>query len=99
MYLIQENVLVDTFNISFESTQNKQEYGTQMTFTEVRKKFVVVKNVTIFRGIDLLKRKETRLYPCRSQPVLPFKILYTNVVLVLKSMGVPVEPQIHNNYD
>ena len=38
--------------------------------------------------IDLYKRKETKLHPCRPQPVrhpLPFIIIHTNVVLVLKS--------------
>ena len=29
---------VETFNISFESTQNKQHYVTKITGTEVRKK-------------------------------------------------------------
>ena len=30
------NVPVETFNIPFESTQNKQQYGTKITSTEVR---------------------------------------------------------------
>ena len=27
---------IETFNISFESTQNKQQYGAKITCTEVR---------------------------------------------------------------
>ena len=27
---------IETFNISFESTQNKQQYGSKITGTEVR---------------------------------------------------------------
>ena len=36
--IFQENVPIETFNISFESTQNKQQHGTKITCTEVRKK-------------------------------------------------------------
>ena len=32
----KENVPIDTFNISLESTQNKPQYGTKITFTEIR---------------------------------------------------------------
>ena len=28
--IFQENVSIETFNISFESTQNKQQYGTKI---------------------------------------------------------------------
>ena len=34
--IFQENVPIETFNISFESTRNKQQYGTKITCTEVR---------------------------------------------------------------
>ena len=40
-----ENVPIETFSISFESTQNKQQYGTKITSTEVRKKAMVITNV------------------------------------------------------
>ena len=33
--IFKENVPIETFNISFESTQNKQQYGTNITPTEV----------------------------------------------------------------
>ena len=32
----KENVPIESFNISFESTQNKQLYVTKITYTEVR---------------------------------------------------------------
>ena len=35
--IFKENVPKETFNISFESTQNKQHYGTQITCTDVHK--------------------------------------------------------------
>ena len=38
VHVSSENVPIETFNISFESTQNKQHYGTKITCTEVRKK-------------------------------------------------------------
>ena len=34
--IFYENVPIETFNISFESTQNKQQYDTKITCTEVR---------------------------------------------------------------
>ena len=34
--IFYKNVPIETFNISFESTQNKQQYGTNLTCTEVR---------------------------------------------------------------
>ena len=34
----QENVPIVIFNISFEGIQNKQQYGSKTTCTEVRKK-------------------------------------------------------------
>ena len=37
MYLLK-NVPIETFSISFESTQNKQRYGMKITCTEVRGK-------------------------------------------------------------
>ena len=54
-----------------------------------RSKNILFKNSQLY-WIDLLKkqRTETRLYPCRPQPVrisLQFKIVYTNIALVLKS--------------
>ena len=45
---------IETFNISFESTRNKQQYGTNITSTEVNKKDVAVKkNVTTFSVFDI----------------------------------------------
>ena len=38
--IIKENVPIETFNISFESTQNMQQYGTKIACTEVRKKLL-----------------------------------------------------------
>ena len=35
--LFKENEPVETSNILFESTQNKQQHGTKITSTEVRK--------------------------------------------------------------
>ena len=34
--IFYENVPIETFNISFESTHNKQQYGTKITAQEVR---------------------------------------------------------------
>ena len=34
----KKKVPIETFNISFESTQNKQQYDTKITYTEVRVK-------------------------------------------------------------
>ena len=40
-----------TFNISFESTQRKQHYGTKITCTEVRKEVMVIRNeIQVFSG-------------------------------------------------
>ena len=36
---------IETFKISFESTQNNQQYGTKITCTEVRKKIMVIRNL------------------------------------------------------
>ena len=36
--IFQEDVPVEIFNISFECTQNKQQYGTKITCIEVRRK-------------------------------------------------------------
>ena len=36
--IFQGNVPIETFNISFESTQNKQQYGTRITCTDVKGK-------------------------------------------------------------
>ena len=41
------NETLQTFNISFESTHNKLQYGTKITSTEVRK-IVVIRNVLQF---------------------------------------------------
>ena len=38
-------VFIATFNISFESTKDKQQYGTKITCTEVRKNYGIFKNV------------------------------------------------------
>ena len=46
-----------------------------------KSKNILFKNNQLY-WIDLFKGTETRLYPCRPQPVthhLPFKILYTNI--------------------
>ena len=34
--IFYENVSIETFNISFESTQNMQQYGTKITCAEVK---------------------------------------------------------------
>ena len=36
-WCMYQNVPIETFNISFESTQNKQQYGTKITSTEEEK--------------------------------------------------------------
>ena len=36
--MFYENMLVESLKISFESTQNKLQYGTKITCTEERKK-------------------------------------------------------------
>ena len=41
---------IETFNISFESTHNKQQYGTKITRTEVRKKVMVIGNTIKLLG-------------------------------------------------
>ena len=38
VHVSSKNVPIETFNISFENTQNKQHYDTKVTGTEVRKK-------------------------------------------------------------
>ena len=44
---------IETFNISFESTENKQQYDTNITFTEERGKVVVISNVLkTFSSLD-----------------------------------------------
>ena len=42
--------LYNTFNITFESTSNNQQYGIKFTCTEVRKKVMVIRNVIQFGG-------------------------------------------------
>ena len=37
-YIFQENVPIETFNVSFESMQNKQQYGTKINGIKTRKK-------------------------------------------------------------
>ena len=54
----QQNVPIETFNISFESTQNMQPYGTKITCTEVKKKVMAITNIatpiaTTFSSFDL----------------------------------------------
>ena len=34
-------MLIETFDISFDNTQNKQQYGTQITYIKLRKQMVV----------------------------------------------------------
>ena len=34
--IFKEYMPIETFNISFESTQHKQQYGTKITSTEIR---------------------------------------------------------------
>ena len=41
---------IETFNISFESTQNKQQYGTKITCTEVRGKVMTSRNLILKIG-------------------------------------------------
>ena len=43
--IFKENVPIKTFNMSFESSQNKQQYGTQTTCIEARGKVMVISNV------------------------------------------------------
>ena len=43
--IFKENVPIETFNVLFESTQNKQQYGTKITYTEVRGKVKVIRNM------------------------------------------------------
>ena len=33
--IFKENVPIETFNITFDSTQNKQQYGTKITYIDV----------------------------------------------------------------
>ena len=50
-----ENVCIETIDISFESTQNKQQYGAKMICTEVRKKGIAIRNVIhLFSGYFLV---------------------------------------------
>ena len=46
--IFQENVPIDTFNISFGSTPNKQQYATKITCTKVKKRFIVSRNLGFF---------------------------------------------------
>ena len=34
--VLYENMPIETYNISFESTQNKQQYGTKIIYTKVK---------------------------------------------------------------
>ena len=44
---------IETFNVSFESTQNKQQDGTKITFTVIRKKVVMIINmIQIFLSVS-----------------------------------------------
>ena len=36
--VFKENGPIETFDVAFESSQNKQQYGTKITGTEVREK-------------------------------------------------------------
>ena len=40
--ILYENVPIDTFNILFKSTQNKQQHGTKISCTRVRKKGMMI---------------------------------------------------------
>ena len=51
--IFYENVSIETFNISFEGTQNKLQYGTNIISTEVRKRLWCLERVTTYRGFDL----------------------------------------------
>ena len=57
---------VETFNISFESTQHKQQYGSKITCTErdENKGYGFEKIVTTFSGSDL-DSPLMKLSPCR----------------------------------
>ena len=45
----KKNVPIETFNISFESTQNKQQYGTKITYLwEREEKIMAITNLLIF---------------------------------------------------
>ena len=41
---------IETVNVSFENTHNKQQYYTKITGTEVGKKVMVIRNVYNFLG-------------------------------------------------
>ena len=43
---------IETFNISLESTQNKEQYGTKITCTEVRKSTGLPEIVTTVSDFD-----------------------------------------------
>ena len=43
---VSENMPIETFNISFKITPNKQQYGTKITHTELRGgKFKAISNM------------------------------------------------------
>ena len=54
-------MLIQTFNISFDSTQNKLQFGTRITCTEVRGRgggVIVIRNlilflIVVFEGAEL----------------------------------------------
>ena len=41
--IFYRDVPIQTFNILFESTQNREQYGTKITCTEVRKVMEILK--------------------------------------------------------
>ena len=49
--IFQEKVPIETFNTSFESTQNEQQYGTKITCTEVRKVMVIRNVIQCLSGV------------------------------------------------
>ena len=53
--IFHENVSIETFNILFESTHNKQQYDTKITCTRGKegKVMVITKIVTTSIGFDL----------------------------------------------
>ena len=44
-YIFYEIVPIETSNISFEGTQNMQQYGTKITCTDARRKKLILKFV------------------------------------------------------
>ena len=52
-FIFEEKVSIKTFNISLESTQNKQQFDTKISYTqERRKKVMVLTKLITFYGFS-----------------------------------------------